>query len=125
MTLSSGPNPDPDHDPDPHHDPDSGSDFPLRARALSLTPTLRLRLTPTLTPQVVNLNDASNVERLGVHALVTAHPQEEGLLLSGVLDFGDCYTSVPTRQLLSVRNISEHHLDVHLSSDLADEASNK
>ena len=45
--------------------------------------------------EVVNLNDASNVERLGVHALVTDHAQEEGLLLSGVLDFGDCYTSVP------------------------------
>ena len=62
--------------------------------------------------EVINLNDARNVERLGVHALVTAHPQEEGLLLSGagVLDFGDCYTSMPTRQLLSVRNISEHHL---------------
>ena len=73
--------------------------------------------------EVVNLNDASNVERFGVHAFVTAHPQEEGLLLSGVLDFGDCYTSVPTRQLLSVRNISEHHLDVHLSSDVADEVS--
>ena len=30
---------------------------------------------PHPNPKVVNLNDASNVERLGVHALVTAHAQ--------------------------------------------------
>ena len=72
-----------------------------------------------------NLNDARNRETVGVHALVTSQPQHAGLLVggNGLLDFGDCYASAATRQLLVVRNISDEALDVHFSSDLPDEVS--
>ena len=75
--------------------------------------------------EVSNQNDLRNFETIGLHLVVAAQPQHEGLLVSGhgVLDFGDCYSSIPSRKLLTVRNISEETLDVHFSSDLPDEVS--
>ncbi|KAL3907212.1 MAG: hypothetical protein SGPRY_010257, partial [Prymnesium sp.] len=50
--------------------------------------------------EVANLRDLRNSETIGLHLVVAAQPQHEGLL---------------------VRNISEESLDVHFSSDLPDE----
>ncbi|KAL1530705.1 hypothetical protein AB1Y20_001604 [Prymnesium parvum] len=75
--------------------------------------------------EVSNQNDLRNTETIGLHLVVAAQPQHEGLLVSsqGGLDFGDCYSSIPSRKLLTVRNVSEETLDVHFSSDLPDEVS--
>lgn len=58
---------------------------------------------------VANLMDARNCELLRVHVMVSSTVQEEGLRLmtdgsDGTIDFGNCYSWVPTRSLLTVRS---------------------
>ena len=73
----------------------------------------------TMELEVRNLNDSRNAETIRVHVVVAAQSKKEGLLISGngMLDFGDCYTTVAKRELLTLRNVSSVPLDVHLTSD--------
>jgi hypothetical protein len=39
------------------------------------------------------------------------------------LDFGDCYTSVPVYQILTVKNVTEDTMEVYFDSDASHEVS--
>lgn len=60
-------------------------------------------------------------DRLLPHLLVSF---QKSVLLSVVkLDFGDCYTSVPVYQVLTVKNVTEDTMDVFFDSDSSHEVS--
>ncbi|CCI44022.1 unnamed protein product [Albugo candida] len=83
--------------------------------------------------QVQNLHDSANVRTLKVHTVANKEQHREGLLirvpggsllLSGSkLDFGDCYSGIPTSKTLLLRNTTENVLQVELSSDRPKEVS--
>ena len=57
------------------------------------------------------------------HAAVTATNRDEPLQIScgAVLEFGDCYTGLVTRQQLTLRNTADRAMVVHLASDVPTE----
>ncbi|OQR83750.1 hypothetical protein ACHHYP_14319 [Achlya hypogyna] len=80
---------------------------------------------------VQNLHDSRNIKSLKVHAVASKEHHREGLsirepsgpfLMSGsVLDFGDCYTGMPTPKIVLIKNMTEAPLHIELSSDRAKE----
>ncbi|KAF0690204.1 Aste57867_18395 [Aphanomyces stellatus] len=76
---------------------------------------------------VQNLHDSRNVKTLKIHAIASKEHHREGLsirdsngsyLMGGsVLDFGDCYTGIPTSKVLVVKNMTEVALQIELLSD--------
>ncbi|KDO27419.1 hypothetical protein SPRG_07007 [Saprolegnia parasitica CBS 223.65] len=76
---------------------------------------------------VQNLHDSRNVKTLKVHAIASKEHHREGLsirepngsfLMSGsLMDFGDCYTGMPTPKIVLIKNMTEAPLHIELSSD--------
>ncbi|CAK4108569.1 unnamed protein product [Aphanomyces euteiches] len=74
-----------------------------------------------------NLHDARNVKRVKIHAIASKEHHREGLsirepngsyLMGGsLLDFGDCYTGIPTSKALVLKNTTEAALHIELLSD--------
>ncbi|KAE8910502.1 hypothetical protein PF003_g5639 [Phytophthora fragariae] len=77
--------------------------------------------------QAQNLHDSRNVKTLKIHAITNQEHHREGLsikepsgsyLMSGSrLDFGDCYTGIPSSKVILMRNMTEVALHVELTSD--------
>lgn len=74
--------------------------------------------------QFENLNDSDNTEVIKVHAVIRSMLREETLLITGagganIIDFGDCYTGMWTRQEILLKNISDSPLDIKLGAENA------
>eukprot|EP01114_Cavostelium_apophysatum_P004034 TRINITY_DN1416_c0_g1_i3.p1 TRINITY_DN1416_c0_g1~~TRINITY_DN1416_c0_g1_i3.p1 ORF type:complete len:1432 (-),score=329.32 TRINITY_DN1416_c0_g1_i3:312-4607(-) len=75
--------------------------------------------------KIENKNDSHNVEYITLHANVLSKLQasQEYVVAPDMLDFGDCYTGIPTCQLLTLRNIAEQPVDIYFESDDSTEIS--
>lgn len=68
--------------------------------------------------QFENLNDNDNYIAVSVNAAVSARSDYNSLtVVSGSLDFGDCYTGQWVSRQLVLKNSSTDYMDVHLKSN--------
>eukprot|EP01119_Soliformovum_irregulare_P011729 TRINITY_DN2968_c0_g1_i1.p1 TRINITY_DN2968_c0_g1~~TRINITY_DN2968_c0_g1_i1.p1 ORF type:complete len:2115 (-),score=553.79 TRINITY_DN2968_c0_g1_i1:1679-8023(-) len=74
--------------------------------------------------QIVNKNDLNNIKHIKIQTVVSSEPhQSQTIEVTDQLKFGDCYTGSRIKQLLKIRNLSEHSVDIQLKSDMPSEIS--
>ncbi|KAL6074415.1 Autophagy-related protein 2 [Balamuthia mandrillaris] len=74
------------------------------------------------TIHIENTNDPNNVENVKVRSFTTSQSFQKTLFVDTQrLNFGDVYSNVPTCQLLTIRNVSDEALEVHLDSSSSSE----
>ena len=78
--------------------------FSYRRIRLTFSPSEECEISADI--QLENFNDSNNVESIHIQAFVRAMQQEESLVITSgnVLDFGDCYAGVWTKQQLSIKS---------------------
>ncbi|OQS05935.1 hypothetical protein THRCLA_02005, partial [Thraustotheca clavata] len=112
---------------------DYNSGYPIGENPFQVAAYGHMRVRVTYRPLEVILSISAeltwyrNVKTLKVHAVASKEHHREGLsirepngsfLLSGsIMDFGDCYTGIPSPKIVLIKNMTEAPLHIELSSD--------
>ena len=87
--------------------------------------------------KVENKKNNNNAEYVLVNSVVSSGPQDHTVIINintssliyqkayitvtEKINFGDCFTSMPASQFITVRNVSQDTVDVHFNCDISNE----